>query len=556
MPHRIDKSLFIEELREEFDNKVDGTNGTLSWEQITDKPQLADSSWRSPVATVIDLPTIGNINEDVRLVLDTNDVYSWNNTEWVLIGANDANIEWTHIQNKPTEFTPETHTHTESEITDFGNYADAGHNHTLTSLSEKSYNSLTDVPSDFTPKPHNHTEAEVTDLDKYTKLEVDTALSNKSNTTHNHTLSSLTEKSYNSLTDVPTEFSPESHSHTEIEITDLDKYTQLEVDTALSGKSDTGHTHDGRYYKKAEVDGKLSNKENSFTKNTAFNKDFGTTMGTVSEGNHGHTESDISDLGNYSEVGHGHTESDISDLGNYADANHNHTLNSLSEKSYNSLTDIPSEFTPSTHNHAKSEITDFSHSHTIGDLPVATSGASSNTQIVRADDSRLSDARAPVAHTHTEANITDLDKYTKAQIDAMMSEAGNGDMLKATYDTNNSGVVDVAESVAWDNVTSKPTEFMPTAHTHTLSNITDNGNLAVINTNGSTNNYLRGDGSWVTPPNTTYAEISTAEIDTGTASALRTITGRRIKYAIDNASKYHVGTTAPTNTNLFWVDTN
>lgn len=49
---------------------------------------------------------------------------------------------------------------------------------------------------------------------------------------------------------------------------------------------------------------------------------------------------------------------------------------------------------------------------------------------------------------------------------------------------------------------------------------------------GSTSQYLRGDGNWATPPNTTYAEISTAEIDAGTASTQRTITGRRMGYAL------------------------
>ena len=46
---------------------------------------------------------------------------------------------------------------------------------------------------------------------------------------------------------------------------------------------------------------------------------------------------------------------------------------------------------------------------------------------------------------------------------------------------------------------------------------------------------MRGDGTWVTPPNTgtTYSEITTAEIDAGTASTSRTITGRRMKYALD-----------------------
>ena len=45
-----------------------------------------------------------------------------------------------------------------------------------------------------------------------------------------------------------------SHTHTKSEITDFDHthddryYTESEVDTKLSGKSDTGHNHDNRYF--------------------------------------------------------------------------------------------------------------------------------------------------------------------------------------------------------------------------------------------------------------------------------------------------------------------
>lgn len=136
-PSRITKDLFAPELLTEFDNKVDGTAGTLDWEQITNKPQLADSHWRSPVATVELLPMFGNNNEDVRLVLSTSEVYTWNIDAWELIGANDTNIEWTHVQNKPTSFPPSVHTH--------------------------SYTTLTDVPLTFTPDAHNHTWSSVSD---------------------------------------------------------------------------------------------------------------------------------------------------------------------------------------------------------------------------------------------------------------------------------------------------------------------------------------------------------------------------------------------------------
>jgi hypothetical protein len=75
---------------------------------------------------------------------------------------------------------------------------------------------VTEKPATFPPTQHQHTEAEITDLDKYSQEEVNTLLSGKSNT---------------------------GHKHTEADITDLDKYTKEEVDTKLAGKSDAGHTH-------------------------------------------------------------------------------------------------------------------------------------------------------------------------------------------------------------------------------------------------------------------------------------------------------------------------
>lgn len=57
---------------------------------------------------------------------------------------------------------------------------------------------------------------------------------------------------------------------------------------------------------------------------------------------------------------------------------------------------------------------------------------------------------------------------------------GTGDMTKAVYDTNDNGKVDVAEtadvatSVAWTGITSKPESFPPEVHTHSESEIIDN----------------------------------------------------------------------------------
>ena len=70
--------------------------------------------------------------------------------------------------------------------------------------------------------------------------------------------------------------------------------------------------------------------------------------------------------------------------------------------------------------------------------------------------------KANTSHSHTEY-------VTKTEL----GDAGYGDMLKSVYDTNNSGVVDKAESVAWTGVAGKPSTFPPSSHTHTKSQISD-----------------------------------------------------------------------------------
>lgn len=133
-----------------------------------------------------------------------------------------------------------------------------------------------------TPTAHTH------DDRYYTESEMDTKLSGKANSTHTHTKSQITDfptlgtasskdipSSGNAsttqvvmgndtrLTDART---PTAHTH------DDRYYTESEVDTKLSGKAnsththvkaditDFSHTHDDRYYTESEVDTKLSNK--------------------------------------------------------------------------------------------------------------------------------------------------------------------------------------------------------------------------------------------------------------------------------------------------------
>ena len=62
--------------------------------------------------------------------------------------------------------------------------------------------------------------------------------------------------------------------------------------------------------------------------------------------------------------------------------------------------------TPVSHTHTKSEITDFPTLGTAAALNVPVSGNASTTEVVKGDDSRLTDARTPTSHSHSWTDIT------------------------------------------------------------------------------------------------------------------------------------------------------
>lgn len=102
------------------------------------------------------------------------------------------------------------------------------------------------------------------------------------------------------------EFADINHTHTESDITDLDKYTQAEANALLDGKADTAHGH--VIADVTDLQTELDGKEPTFTKNTAFNKDFGNTADTVTEGD----DARLSDA--RTPLAHDHVISDVTDL--------------------------------------------------------------------------------------------------------------------------------------------------------------------------------------------------------------------------------------------------
>ncbi|MGI0496879.1 beta strand repeat-containing protein [Limnospira platensis] len=136
----------------------------------------------------------------------------------------------------------------------------------------------------------------------------------------------------------------------------------------------------------------------------------------------------------------------------------------LTQLTWNNITNKPGTFPLSTHSHSWTEITSKPTTFT------------------------------PSSHTHTIANVTGL----QSTLDGKEPTFTKNTAFNKNFGTT-TGTVTEGNDVRLSNART------PTSHTHTLSQITDSGNVAAIDTNGSTSNYLRGDGVWVTPPNTTYS---------------------------------------------------
>ena len=122
-------------------------------------------------------------------------------------------------------------------------------------------------------------------------------------------------------------------------------------------------------------------------------------VGTVAE----HTSA----LSGKAPLVHTHTKSDITDFPALATV--------ATSGSYNDLSNIPASFTPASHSHGN--VTNDGKVGTTANKPLITGtdgvvqagsfGTAANT-FCEGNDSRLSDARTPVAHTHGKADITDL----------------------------------------------------------------------------------------------------------------------------------------------------
>ena len=157
---------------------------------------------------------------------------------------------------------------------------------------------------------------------------------------------------------------------------------------------------------------------------------------------------------------------------------------------WDSITGKPSTFAPSSHTHTRSQITDldeFSGAGTTGLVPIPSSASGKYLR----DDGAW---ETP--------SLVDVGVFAGAGVPGVVPDPGT----ESNRFLRDDGAWSVA-TIAWNDVTGKPSTFTPSSHTHTRSQISDlvtftgTGTTGLVpNPGAATGKFLKDNGTWSNVP--------------------------------------------------------
>lgn len=233
-----------------WSNKNDGVTfpvkrGGLSWSGQSDGIQLfAEETDNDNLELILQFAddnsnglTIRNKSGAAVSRLDANGGFS-GSVAWEKITGKPSTFTpathshaWGDVTGKPSTFAPSAHKHVKADITDFPTSLPASDVKAWAKAANKpsySWGEITNKPSTFAPAGHKHVKADITDFPTLGTAAAKN-VGDFAAASHSH--------SWDSVTGKPTTFAPSSHNH------DDRYYTESEMDTKLSGKANSSHTH-------------------------------------------------------------------------------------------------------------------------------------------------------------------------------------------------------------------------------------------------------------------------------------------------------------------------
>lgn len=332
--------------------------------------------------------------------------------------------DWASITGKPTSYPPSGHTHddryyTESELdTKLAGKSATGHKHLWADITNK--------PSTFAPSAHKHVKADITDFP--TSLPAsDVKAWAKAATKPSYTWGEITEK--------PTSFTPASHTH------DDRYYTEAEIDQKLKGTSASGHTH---------AWGEITGKPSTFPPSA-----------------HKHVKADISDFP---------ASMPASDVKAWAKAANkpSYTKAEVGLGSVDNTADSAKDVS------SAGRIRNDSRQTALSGTASPTTGLTvyqvyNNGYPVPYGNviSVMGNGAGQILAAWSGASGAVARLYYRNKRDTSDANWSEWKTLAFTDDKPaTAGTADTAKSVAWDNVTGKPSTFTPATHSHAWGDIT------------------------------------------------------------------------------------
>lgn len=317
------------------------------------------------------------------------------------------------------------------------------------------------------------------------------------------------------------------------------------IQTQLNGKAAASHTHDDRYYTESEIDDLLAAKANTSHTHSADNITSGTLAldriptitdakiqgmsaskltGTIPQAN---LPSYVDDVLEYN------GQSNFPDTGEtgkiYVDTSTNRTyrwggssyveISSSLALGTTSSTAFRGDYGNTAYQHATAKGSAFAS----GLYKITTNAQGHVTAATAVTKNDITALGIPGSDTNT--NTTYMLTKSGSTITLEGSDGSSSEVTDAntTYTLSSFGVTATAAELNYtDGVTSNIQTQLngkaASSHTHDIASTAAAGFLRQLN--GSTSSFLRGDGTWATPPNTTYSTFGGASTSAAGSTGL------------------------------------